>query len=419
MDSSRSFDCSHNRSKKNNLFRLQELKTMNTISKSRIISAGLAIFSMLFGAGNVIYPLLAGKFAQGNYLFATLGFLSSSVLFSFAAILGMVLFDGDYIKFFTRLGKAPGYFLTLLIMSLLGPLGAMPRNITVSYGSMQSMMPSVPLVVFSLIACALIFALTISKKRILDILGYVLTPLLLLCLLLIMVIGLYNITSLPAGVHGEVSSIAEGFSNGNQTMDMLGALCFSSIVFNLLSLNKKPESEEEEKHHKKKIFLATIKAGVIGLSILTLTYIAFIRIAAFYGHTFQGMGSVEVFFTLTQHVLGSQGSLVTSIAVALASLTTAIAIATVFSEFLHETIFNGKVEYKYCLSLTLLVTFFFSILSFDGLAAFLAPILLAFYPALAVLCFMNIAHKLFGWKMVKTPVLVTFLGSVALQHLPL
>lgn len=393
---------------------------MHTISRAKIISAGLAIFSMFFGAGNVIYPLLAGKYAQDQYLFATIGFLSSSVFFSFAAVLGMVLFDGDYIKFFSRLGKVPGYILTLMIMSLLGPLGAMPRTITVSYGSMQSLISGVPLVLFSLFACAIIFAMTISKKRVLDILGYVLTPLLLICLLLIIAIGMYNITSLPIGSNDGTSSLMEGFSNGNQTMDMLGALCFSSIVFNLLNTkHSENPTEEEEKHHKKKIFLATVKAGVIGLSLLTLIYIGFIRIAAFYGHAFEGLGSVEVFFALTNQVLGKQGGLITSIAVALACLTTAIAIAAVFSEFLYEKIFSKKIEHKYCLAITLLITFLFSILSFEGLAAFLSPILLVFYPALAVLSILNIAHKLYGWKLVKTPVVITFLLSFAWQQFSL
>ena len=60
---------------------------------------------MFFGAGNVVYPLASGQFAQDKYGFAILGFLMTSVVISFVAVVAMVLFNGDYKRFFQQLGK--------------------------------------------------------------------------------------------------------------------------------------------------------------------------------------------------------------------------------------------------------------------------------------------------------------------------
>ena len=46
--------------------------------------------------------------------------------------------------------------------------------------------------------------------------------------------------------------------------------------------------------------------------------------------------------------------------------------------------------------------------------AFLAPILMVFYPALITLAVCNILYKLTGFKWVKTPTFIAFLASVLL-----
>ena len=117
--------------------------------------------------------------------------------------------------------------------------------------------------------------------------------------------------------------------------------------------------------------------------------------------------------TISTHVLGAYGGIVVCLAVAFACLTTSIALSTVFAEFVHTDITQGKVSYVPALLLTLAVTFFVSTLNFTGIAAMLAPILQLCYPALIVLSVVNILYKLIAFKPVKIPVLATFAFSVA------
>ena len=64
------------------------------------------------------------------------------------------------------------------------------------------------------------------------------------------------------------------------------------------------------------------------------------------------------------------------------------------------------------LLVTLLIAFGVSTLEFSGIAAFLAPILETLYPALIVLTLVNIANKLWGVKLRRWPVLLTFAAKL-------
>jgi LIVCS family branched-chain amino acid:cation transporter len=65
------------------------------VKKNIILSTGLAMFSMFFGSGNLVFPLLVGQMSSGHYLSATLGILLTGVLVPFLGILAMILFNGD------------------------------------------------------------------------------------------------------------------------------------------------------------------------------------------------------------------------------------------------------------------------------------------------------------------------------------
>lgn len=153
---------------------------MNRTLKSDVLSTGFAMFSMFFGAGNIIFPLVVGQYAGSHNLFAIFGLILTAVVMPFAGVIAMLLYDGDYQKFFGKLGKIPGFILTLAILSLLGPLGSVPRCIALSYSTLKSSFPSLPSIWFSAGACVLVFILSVKKNRLIDLLGKILTPILLL-----------------------------------------------------------------------------------------------------------------------------------------------------------------------------------------------------------------------------------------------
>lgn len=379
---------------------------LSSSTKSVVLMTGLAMFSMFFGAGNVVFPLALGQYAQDQNIYAILGLLLTAVGVPFLGLAAMTLFHGNYQSFFNRMGTIPGFLIALVIMALIGPFGALPRCIALSYSTMKPYLPySLPL--FSLFSCGLIYLLTFRKSRILDVLGYVLTPILLVSLLIIIIKGFWTADYLPAAPHSPLTTFVIGLNEGYQTMDLLGAFFFCSVVLTGLK-----DHVQQEGENYKKLMSLTLKSSCIGAGLLALVYIGFSYVAAFNSEALSGVSKDEILGTIAFHILGPHAGIIAAIAVAFACLTTAIALAVVFAEFLHFQISQEKLSYQYSLIVTLAISFIISTLDFLGIVAFLAPILQVCYPALIMLCLLNIAYKLFHFKPVKLPILIVFTASL-------
>ena len=107
-------------------------------------------------------------------------------------------------------------------------------------------------------------------------------------------------------------------------------------------------------------------------------------------------------------IAGPYAGMLVCVAIALACLTTAIALISSFTDFIQREVFHEKISYEITLIGALLLTFFVSTFEFTGISLFLWPILQIFYPGLIALTFLNIAYKLTGFNTIKTPVFLTF-----------
>src|ERR1700722_243111 len=108
----------------------------------QILSTGLAIFSMLFGAGNLMYPLQVGMTSGTYTFFGMLGFLITAICLPLAGLIGMLLFDGGFRRFYYRLRTIPGGILLLISILILGPMTAIPRITTLSPTMTAPFLPS-------------------------------------------------------------------------------------------------------------------------------------------------------------------------------------------------------------------------------------------------------------------------------------
>ncbi len=382
---------------------------MEIKKKSAVLATGFAMFSMFFGAGNVVFPLAIGLETGNLNFFAICGLLISAVGIPLLGLISATLFNGNYKHYFERIGKVPGFLVALFIMGLIGPFGAMPRLITVAHSTFAYYWEGIPFVLFSLISCAIVFVLTFKKNKIVDILGYYLTPLLLFALVVIIVIGFVWATPPEQSALTASAAFMEGLQTGYSTMDLLATFFFSSVVLSCL------ESTEIEKGHTRdfrNVIFTTLKASVIGMGLLALIYIGFSFVASFNSAGLEGLGRDQLLGAISVQMLGPYAGIIAILAVSMACLTTAIALAAVFAEFLHNDITLGKLPYIPSLIITLFVSFLVSTLRFSGIAAFLEPILIICYPALIVLAILNIGHKMFHFNVVKTPVAITFLISL-------
>lgn len=359
-------------------------------SFSRIFSTGLAMFSMFFGAGNVVFPLVVGQTTGDQTLFALLGLLLTAVGVPFLGLIAILLFQGDYQQFFARSGKIPGFLLATLIMLLIGPFGGLPRCIALSYSTLKLSWPLLHFGFFSLASCLIIFLFTYKKSRMLSLMGYVLTPFLLFSLALIVAIGLWTgETSTPSSLTAG-QSFWHGFMEGYNTMDLLASFFFSAIIYNTLKQESKVSTPQDEHH----LFILSLKASCIGGGLLALVYVGFSLVAAWHASSLTITNQGELLGALTLKILGPYAGLVASTTIALACLTTAIALAAVFAEFLQKMLFRNKITYIQALVITLVAGFAVSLLEFTGIVTLLAPLLQVAYPALIIFTIFNIVYRL-------------------------
>ncbi len=376
--------------------------------KSNTFSTGLAMFSMFFGAGNVVFPLVLGQMSQSHNHYAMIGLLTTAVLVPFLGLISMTVFDGNYRHFFSRIGAVPGLLVAGIILALIGPLGAIPRCITLSYSTFDLFLPSSSLLAFSGSACILIFVMAYRRNRLLDILGYILTPVLLFLLAFIVFKGISGAPNAPMSTLTPTESISLGLRKGYQTMDLLGAFFFSSVVLVCLKRELDPEGQRPYQH----LVVMALKASIIGGLLLGTFYVGFSYLTAFNAADLAGVEQQKLLGTIALQILGPIAGVVATAAIGVACLTTAIALSAVFAQFLHEDVFRERLNYPTSLFITLLITFCVSTLQFTGIVQALAPVLEVCYPALIVLSILNLGYKLSGFKIVKAPVYLTFVISV-------
>src|SRR5687767_5436682 len=192
---------------------------MKQHSSTSIYTIGLAIFTMLFGAGNIIYPVKAGMLAGSKIYFGIFGFLLTGVVLPIVGLVSMILFDGDYKAFFARIGKVPGFLAILFCMFIIGPLLVMPRCITVPYDMLAPFFPYISLSVFSALFCALTFVLTYKESKLLDLLGKYMSWILIGSLGLIVCIGLYFAQSMQPQPLPTSVIFFDQVTQGFQTLD--------------------------------------------------------------------------------------------------------------------------------------------------------------------------------------------------------
>ncbi len=378
--------------------------------KSTPLSTGLAMFSMFFGAGNITFPLIIGQNVESGIVFALLGLILTAVVMPFTGLMSITLFEGDYRSFFNRIGKIPALIVILVLLGIIGPFGGIPRLVTLTFATLKVYFTGMHMLTFSLISCFLIFLFSWRKSRTLDLIGYVLSPILVLSLVFIIVKGLFFSTpETMAGSHVP-HPFLYGLREGYNTMDLIAAFFFSSLVYGRL------KQQAGEKGKASALLASVFKASLIGASLLSIVYIGFGYVAAHFSHALAGTPIDQLVGRLGHIVLGKHAGLIVCMSIVLTCLTTAIALTVVCADFLQKQVFREKVKYEYSLGLILILTAVTSTLEFTGIVQMLSPVLQVIYPSLLVLCLFNILHKTLAVKPIKIPVFAAMSLVLYFQH---
>ena len=355
-------------------------KSNNTVRD--IIVVGFALFSMFFGAGNVIFPPYLGMESGPQWL---LGFSAYFIADIGLALLGVfaLLRVGSSEAVTLRLGKIPAELLMCAIILCIGPMVAIPRTSATTFEmAIAPNIPGVSPVLFSVLFFALILALCIKESAVVDIVGKVLTPLLLVGLFAIIIKGIVTplgeIAALPQIANAAVTGIKAGY----QTMDALAALPFGIIV--LQSVTAKGYDSGRKQF--RVVGGAAVLAGVLLLCVyMGLAYL----VATVSAQYTSDIGRAQLIMALVEALMGKVGVILFGVVVGLACVTTAIALTSSAAAYFAE-LCRGKVSYKVFVIAICVFSAVVSNLGLDRIVAVAAPVLDVIYPPTLVLIFISL-----------------------------
>lgn len=347
---------------------------------------GFSIFSMFFGSGNLVFPIMVGVNSSDNWLAGFCGFFLTGIILPFLGLFVIKLYQGDYNKFFAQGGTIAKYALPLFTLSLLGAFGVIPRCITVAHGGLEYLYNDISLLVFSIIFCVLCYISCLNDKMMFTILGKVLTPILLFFLLGLIVIGVYKGASITTSTEAFVPNFIDGFFRGYATMDLFASFFFASLIF------KQMEALFPDKDNKS-IIKAALGPSIFGAILLSIIYLGFVYLGSHYKDLAHDLPGELVLPAIANHLLGHNGALVIAIIIIFSCLTTAVALNSIYAKYLCSFSFIGNRYFPLVLMITTITSFAISLLDFDGIASILGPLLDVSYPGLIALTVISICTK--------------------------
>ena len=352
-----------------------------------IAVVGFALFSMFFGAGNLLFPPYLGLISGDHWQISLIGFVLADVGLALLVITAAAKCQGNLDKVLGRAGKDLARLIGIATILCIGPLLAIPRTAATTFEmGVQPIIGEVGTtvaIIFSVVFFALTLILTIRPSKVVDIIGKFLTPALLICLAILIVIGIISpIGGVSEGALIENNLFAEGISQGYLTMDALGAAALATVVIS--SINERGYIETSEK------VKITVKAGLVAGLALTLVYGGLTYLGSTLSTSYgPDTPQASLMVVITNALLGYPGKLVLGIIVSLACLTTSIGLTSAAANY-FSGVSNGKIKYE---TVVIAVCVFSCVVSNFGVSTiiqFSAPVLEIVYPVLIALVVMTL-----------------------------
>ncbi len=372
-------------------------KKKNT--KLDLMTVGFALFAMFFGAGNLIFPPEIGITAGPKWWIGAICFIIADAGLALLALFSLIKYDGDIEKVTGTIGRVPGNIINSIMILCIGCLVATPRTAATTFelgylpvtGSENS---KLALAIFSVVFFAIVLVLTIRPNKVVDIVGKILTPVLLITLAIIIIIGIVAPAAdiQPAMVD---STVKDGIANGYQTLDGMAALFFGIIIIS--SIRDKGYTDKAEEK------AMAGKAGALAGILLALVYGGLAYLGASTGQLWHdeayaqlmsgtGIDRAALLTNIAQELVGRPGVIILGVIVAFACLTTAIGLVSATSDFFSK-LSNGKLSYSMAVILNIIVCVLVCNLGLSKIVAFAAPILVLVYPPVIVLFVLSYLSK--------------------------
>lgn len=387
---------------------------MKQLSKKDLTFIGLMLFSLFFGAGNLIFPPFLGQSAGQNIWVALGGFLITAVGFPILGVIAVAK-TGGLENLSGRVHPVFAKIFTILIYLSIGPCLGIPRAGSLPFEMVVS--PYIPAdvsiqmtrFIFTLVFFFVAYWLSSSPTKLVDRMGKILTPTLLMLILVIIIGAVFK----PIGSYGQASGayvnspFVTGFLEGYLTMDTIAALNFGIVI--AFAIKSKGINEE------KNVMSATIKAGFIAGALLVIIYAVLAYLGSASGGRFgETLNGANTLTNVVTYLFGKPGAILLALLFTLACLTTSVGLITSCSQYFASL--TSKITYK---NFVRILVFLSMVLANMGLTQILKisiPVLNMIYPIAIMLIVIAMLDRFFVKNFLVYPLTITFTALISITH---
>jgi LIVCS family branched-chain amino acid:cation transporter len=371
-------------------------------SKQTLVIA-FALFSLFFGAGNLILPPYLGYNAGNESFWVLIGFSISAVIIPILAIYGHAKLQGTILDFANKVSPTFAVLFSILIYLIAIALPS-PRTASFTYEMAIEPFFQISSLELSSIYFALVLVFVLNRNRMLSIIGKFLTPLIVCILLIIICFGLFTeVASVRDSIFN--NSFAEGILEGYQTFDAIGGVVVGGVV--VISLSLQGEFNYEEKKR------MIIRSGLFAGLGLFLIYGGLIVLGAHNSNVLVIDNRTELLSVLSIQTLGNIGNVFLSVLIALACFTTAVGIVTGTADFVKGLIGNSQKAYIITAIIASVLGVIIGQFNVHYIINIALPILMFIYPMTIVLIILNVLPENWASTIVfRGVVLATFIFSI-------
>ncbi|WP_019243509.1 MULTISPECIES: branched-chain amino acid transport system II carrier protein [Bacillus] len=357
---------------------------MQHLSKKQLVFISFMLFSMFFGAGNLIFPAFLGRASGSETIVSMAGFILSAVGLPILGVIAIAKIGGlDTLG--KRVSPVFSILFPIIIYISIGPLMAIPRCATVAFEmgikpfiSNNNSILSISLIIYSIIFFLLVLWLSLSPSKLVDRFGKILTPTLLLLFTIIFIKSLIT----PMGGTTTATEVYQngtffkGFLDGYLTMDLLAALAFGIVVGNTV----RSQGITDTRSISFSMMIAGIGAGILLAAIYGVLGYLGASSGAEFGQVENG---ANVLTQVMTQLFGNAGTILLGVLFTIACLCVSIGLVISCSEYFSNLI--PRLSYKQWAIILTVLSGIIANLGLNAILTFSVPVLGMIYPIAVVL----------------------------------
>lgn len=352
---------------------------MNKKTKDFII-IGFALFSLFFGAGNLIFPPKLGQAVGSEFYLGIIGFCATGVFIPMLGLVACMKSHGNFEELSIPVGKKFSKIFSIALVLLIGPLLALPRTAATTFSlAIKPNFPHSNIIEFLIVFLIIVYFLVIKPSGIIELVGTYLTPILLIILIGLIIKGIIDPVSTYSTL-APTNSFTKALTEGYQTMDTIASIIFASLIMS--SISKKGYKRED------KIKLVA-KSSLLAIIGLCTVYGGLIYLGARTGSIGNGLSNSSLLLMISNKLLGNIGTIAIEVVLAIGCFATSIGLLSSSAEFFVR-ISNHKIKYNVAVICMLVITGVIASIGLNKIISVSVVILNVAYPVTIVVILLNL-----------------------------